>query len=126
MMSTDPEEKTSNINNSLRVDFHCHTTCSDGHLSPKEIIDRATNYQIDQIAITDHDTVNAISLAQDYIEQQQFNIRLVSGIEFSTLWQNFEIHVLGLNIDCNNPLNKNSSANPTTKQAKSSSNKLSI
>lgn len=103
MMSTDPEEKTSNINNSLRVDFHCHTTCSDGHLSPKEIIDRATNYQIDQIAITDHDTVNAISLAQDYIEQQQFNIRLVSGIEFSTLWQNFEIHVLGLNIDCNNP-----------------------
>ncbi|TRX55911.1 PHP domain-containing protein [Thalassomonas sp. M1454] len=102
-MSTDLEEKNGKINNSLRVDFHCHTTCSDGHLTPSEIIDRASNYQIDQIAITDHDTISAISIAQQHIAEQQLKIRLVSGIEFSTMWQNFEIHVVGLNIDCNSP-----------------------
>lgn len=86
-----------------RIDLHCHTHCSDGSLSPQTLIDRAVNYQIDVLAITDHDTVEGFNIAQDYIVEKNIPLKLVSGIEISTSWQGFEIHIVGLNIDVNNP-----------------------
>ena len=85
-----------------RIDLHCHTHCSDGTLSPQTLIDRAVNYQIDVLAITDHDTVEGFDIALDYIVEKNIPIKLVSGIEISTAWQGFEIHIVGLNIDINN------------------------
>ncbi len=102
MMSTDSAQKNAKNNNLLRVDFHSHSNCSDGHLSPQELIDRASNFQIDQFAITDHDSVRAIAIAKQHISDKNLKLRLISGIELSTLWQNFEIHILGLNIDVDN------------------------
>jgi len=87
------------LTTSLRIDLHSHTKCSDGHLSPKELILRASTFQLDALAITDHDTVAGLSIAKDYIKEQNIALQLVNGIEFSTLWQNFEIHIVGLNID---------------------------
>jgi 3',5'-nucleoside bisphosphate phosphatase len=86
-----------------RVDLHCHTNCSDGGLTPQELINRATNLQIDVLAITDHDTINALDIAQRYIVEQNVPIRLISGIEISTTWHGFEIHVVGLNLDATAP-----------------------
>ena len=85
-----------------RIDLHCHTHCSDGSLSPQTLIDRAVNYQIAVLAITDHDTVKGFHIAQDYIMEKNSPIKLISGIEISTAWQGFEIHIVGLNIDVNN------------------------
>jgi predicted metal-dependent phosphoesterase TrpH len=82
-----------------RIDLHSHTNCSDGSLSPQTLIDRAVNYQIDVLAITDHDTVSGFDIAQEYILEKKIPIKLVSGIEISTAWQGFEIHIVGLNID---------------------------
>ncbi|WP_394175502.1 PHP domain-containing protein [Thalassotalea litorea] len=87
----------------LRVDLHSHTLCSDGHLTVAELIDRATNYQIDQLAITDHDTVAAIPLAKAHIQENALPLRLITGIEVSTSWQGFEIHIVGLNFDEQHP-----------------------
>ena len=42
-----------------RIDLHMHTTCSDGALTPFEIIDEAVASGLDTIAIADHDTVSA-------------------------------------------------------------------
>ena len=42
-----------------RIDLHIHTTCSDGVLSPKEIIDKAIQNGVSIISITDHDTIDA-------------------------------------------------------------------
>lgn len=103
MKSTETVQKQDNSYKSIRVDFHSHTTCSDGHLKPSELIDRASNYQIEQFAITDHDTVAGFSIAQQHITDKQLSIRLISGIEISTMWQGFEIHIVGLNIDVNHP-----------------------
>ncbi|WP_338027441.1 PHP domain-containing protein [Colwellia maritima] len=86
-----------------RIDLHCHTHCSDGSLSPETLIDRAVNYQIAVLAITDHDTVEGFNIAQDYILEKNIPIKLISGIEISTSWQGFEIHIVGLNLDVNNP-----------------------
>jgi len=83
----------------LRVDLHSHTNCSDGGLSPMQLVDRAVNFQIDVLAITDHDTVEGYKQAKSYVEQDNIKLKLVSGIEISTSWHNFEIHIVGLNID---------------------------
>jgi len=94
-MSTPQSHDFSN----LRVDLHSHTRCSDGALSPEALIDRAVNFQLDVLAITDHDTTGAIAMARDYIQDKQLPLTLVSGIEISTAWHGFEIHIVGLNID---------------------------
>ena len=85
-----------------RIDLHCHTQCSDGSLSPTTLIDRAVNYQIAALAITDHDTIEGFHIAQDYIMENNIPIKLLTGIEISTAWQGFEIHIVGLNFDENN------------------------
>lgn len=85
-----------------RIDLHSHTHCSDGSLSPQTLIDRAVNYQIDVLAITDHDTVEGFNIAQEYIKEKNIPIKLISGIEISTGWEGFEIHIVGLNVDVNN------------------------
>lgn len=87
-----------------RIDLHSHTHCSDGSLSPQTLIDRAVNYQIAALAITDHDTVEGFYIAQDYILEKNIPIKLISGIEISTAWQGFEIHIVGLNFDVENPV----------------------
>lgn len=95
---------TVNLPNRLKIDLHCHTKHSDGHLTPAEIVLRAHNMQVDVLAITDHDTVAAISEAQDFQETQKRKLTLISGIELSTRWHGFDIHVIGLNIDENDPV----------------------
>ena len=87
-----------------RIDLHSHTHCSDGGLSPQTLIDRAVNYQIAVLAITDHDTIEGFHIAQDYILEKNIPIKLISGIEISTAWQGFEIHIVGLNIDTKSPV----------------------
>lgn len=88
---------------SLRVDLHSHTKCSDGGLTPIELINRAVNFQIDVLAITDHDTVAALDIANQYIKKQNIALRLINGIEISTAWQGFDIHIVGLNINKDHP-----------------------
>ncbi len=83
----------------IKIDLHSHTHYSDGHLSPQELIDRAHNMQVDVLAITDHDTVDSISEAMDYQAQQKRQLQIVPGVEISTSWHNFDIHILGLNVD---------------------------
>jgi predicted metal-dependent phosphoesterase TrpH len=86
-----------------RIDLHSHTTFSDGKLTPVEIIDRAVNFQIDVLAITDHDTVAGLEQAKQHIENNNLALTLINGIEISTLWNGFDIHIVGLNINPSNP-----------------------
>lgn len=86
----------------MRIDLHSHTTCSDGRFSTVQLLDRAVEFNIDVLAITDHDSVDAISEAKQYIKSQSLPVHLINGIEFSTVWQNKDIHIVGLNIDIDN------------------------
>lgn len=85
----------------LRViyDLHSHTTASDGELSPEELVERAIERQINVLAITDHDTTAAIEPAMRHIAEKNLSLTLISGVEISTLWENIEIHIVGLNIN---------------------------
>ncbi len=86
----------------MKIDLHSHSTYSDGHLSPKELIDRAHNMQVDVLALTDHDTVQGLKELQQYQSSQKRALKLISGVEISTAWHGFDIHILGLNFDPDN------------------------
>ena len=49
------------------IDLHIHTTISDGTYTPKELVDYEIKKKLSAIAITDHDTMNVIQEAADYI-----------------------------------------------------------
>lgn len=74
-------------------DFHVHTSASDGKKSPDQVVKEAVNNNLDIIAITDHDTTGGIKKAID--TSKDFNIRIIPGIELSTLHNGESIHILG-------------------------------
>ncbi|AJJ59932.1 phosphotransferase domain-containing protein [Yersinia pseudotuberculosis] len=80
-------------------DLHSHTTASDGTLTPSELVIRAAQMRVGVLAITDHDTTAGLAEAAAAIEQHQLALRLIPGVEISTLWENHEIHIVGLGID---------------------------
>jgi hypothetical protein len=80
-------------------DLHCHTTHSDGALTPPELVARAAAMGVDLLSITDHDTLGAWPAARRAAAALPAAPRLVPGIEFSTQWETMGVHVLGLNVD---------------------------
>ncbi|MGB0835598.1 MAG: RNase RNM [Psychrobium sp.] len=84
-------------------DLHCHTTVSDGKLTPKELTARAVERGVDVLALTDHDTTDGIALVQKEITDNQYDLKLISGVEISTCWENKDIHIVGLNFDVEHP-----------------------
>lgn len=77
----------------FRADLHCHSTCSDGTLSPEELVQEALSAGLQGLSITDHDTVAAYHLAAASAEQT--GISLIPGVEFSASLDNSSVHVLG-------------------------------
>lgn len=79
------------------ADLHTHTTCSDGILTPTELVTRAKQAGVTILSVTDHDTVDGVSEA--FYAGAMLGITLVAGIEFSASWNNKEIHILGYYIN---------------------------
>lgn len=80
----------------LNADLHCHTTASDGVLTPTELVARAIEQGVELLAITDHDNVDGLSEAW---QAAAGRLTLVTGIELSSVWQGIGIHIVGLNFD---------------------------
>lgn len=78
----------------LRFDFHCHSRASDGSLSPSELVARAADAGVCELALTDHDTLAGQAEAAQAAASQ--GVRLVSGIELSVSWDNRELHMVAL------------------------------
>lgn len=81
----------------FKIDLHCHSLASDGALTPTQLIERAADQQVTDIALTDHDTTAGLKEAQ--IAANQHGINLISGIELSTTWENKCFHIVGADID---------------------------
>lgn len=75
-------------------DFHLHTTASDGACGPAEVFRRAREAGLSGIAITDHDTIDALdALAGD--GGMPASPWVLPGIEVSTRLGAGEVHILG-------------------------------
>ena len=77
----------------IKVDFHVHTSASDGILSPIDIVKRAKMNNVKFLAITDHDTLSGLDKA--ITESKKSGIRLIPGIELSTQHNDESVHVIG-------------------------------
>lgn len=84
-------------------DLHSHTMASDGVLAPAELVNRAVAMRVSVLSITDHDTTGGLAEAQRTIDEQALPLRLIPGVEISTLWENHEIHIVGLGMDICHP-----------------------
>ncbi|ANQ53613.1 phosphoesterase [Thermosipho sp. 1063] len=77
----------------MLVDFHMHTTASDGTFSPESLVKIVEERDIEYFSITDHDTIDGIKK----ISKENF----VPGLEISVEYQS-TLHILGYGIDLNN------------------------
>lgn len=94
----------SDTNYAVIYDLHSHTTASDGCLTPEALVHRAVEMRVGTLAITDHDTTAAIAPAREEISRSGLALNLIPGVEISTVWENHEILIVGLNIDITHPL----------------------
>ncbi|RDV24324.1 PHP domain-containing protein [Alteromonas aestuariivivens] len=83
----------------FKIDLHSHTRFSDGQLTPSELVLRAHTMQVDVLAITDHDTVAGLDEAHACQAGQKRPMQIIDGVEISTRWHGFDIHIVGLNVD---------------------------
>ncbi|MGB4499068.1 MAG: PHP domain-containing protein [Methylococcaceae bacterium] len=81
-------------------DLHCHSTASDGELSPRELVKRAFENGVTNLALTDHDTIDGLVEARNCANE--LNINLINGIEISSQWEKQCLHIVGLNINPDN------------------------
>jgi len=66
-----------------RIDLHCHSTASDGTLTPAELVTAGRAAGLDVMAITDHDTTGGWAEAA---RARPDGLRLVRGAELSCRW----------------------------------------
>ncbi|STQ74987.1 RNase RNM [Grimontia hollisae] len=88
----------------MLFDLHSHTTASDGRFTPEQLVKRAVDFRVNVLAITDHDTVAGLDEAKAAVARDKLPLHLIDGIEISTVWQNKDIHIVGLNIDPQSPV----------------------
>jgi predicted metal-dependent phosphoesterase TrpH len=85
-----------------RLDFHTHTTASDGTLAPRALVRTAAEHGVGVLAITDHDSTDGLAEAAD--EAARHGITLVPGVEINCEIERrngrrAEVHVLGYFVD---------------------------
>lgn len=85
-------------------DLHTHSYCSDGTLSPTELVQAAHANGVRVLALTDHDTLEGIAEATQAASNNLLDdMTIITGIEFSTQWRGRGIHLVGLNVALNSP-----------------------
>ncbi len=75
-------------------DLHTHSNCSDGTLTPAEVVKLAKESGLSAVALTDHNTSKGL---KEFTEAgKKEGIITVPGCEFSTGYNGTELHIVGL------------------------------
>jgi 3',5'-nucleoside bisphosphate phosphatase len=83
------------------IDLHCHSTFSDGSLTPEQLIDEAAQIGLTALALTDHDTT--AGLPRFLAAAADKPVRAVPGVELSVDCSSGVMHMLGYWMDLSNP-----------------------
>lgn len=81
----------------LDYDLHCHSTVSDGLLTPADLVARAAERGVKILALTDHDDLGG--LAEAARAAAQLDMQLINGVEISVSWRSHTVHIVGLHIN---------------------------
>lgn len=79
------------------IDLHCHSTVSDGRLTPTEVVRLAHANGCTMLSLTDHDHTGG--LAEARAEAAALGLRFINGVEVSVTWRGRTIHIVGLDFD---------------------------
>lgn len=83
------------------VDLHCHSHCSDGALTPAELVKQAALAGVRVLALTDHDTTAGVAEAE--AAAASLGLHVLPGLELSSAWKGMSVHVVGLGVDIRHP-----------------------
>jgi predicted metal-dependent phosphoesterase TrpH len=84
-----------------RADFHCHSTASDGILSPTDVVQLAYRQGVRVLALTDHDSTEGVEEARRAAAAFG-DMTLISAVEMGTDIPGGEVHVLGYFLEPDN------------------------
>ena len=79
------------------IDLHCHSTASDGRLTPVKLIELAKQLELRALALTDHDTVAGLRSFHDM--GKLHGVETISGVEVSAEYSRGTMHIVGLFVD---------------------------
>ncbi len=79
------------------IDLHCHSTVSDGVLTPTEIVNHAAEKGVRVLALTDHDDVAGLASAR--LVAETHGMQFINGVEVSVTWRRRTLHIVGLKIN---------------------------
>ena len=97
-----PAAPRNGVQGGRRVDLHAHTHFSDGQLSPEALVALAIERQLAVLAITDHDSVEALPRARAVVSASAragFSLEIIPGIEISSAHEGSDLHLLGYYVD---------------------------
>jgi 3',5'-nucleoside bisphosphate phosphatase len=80
------------------VDFHLHTTCSDGAWTPERLFQTVRERGLAYFSISDHDTMDAYPVPDD------LQSRCIAGLEVDTFGFEQTVHILGYGVRPNSSL----------------------
>ena len=78
------------------IDLHTHSNCSDGSLSPTELVRLGVTSGLAALALTDHDTVAGLDEA--LAACRSTGIRFLGGVEFEAAFSPGKLHILGIGL----------------------------
>ena len=84
------------------IDLHVHSNKSDGTFSPRQLVQYASEKGLTAFALTDHDTT--AGLEEALTAARKLPVTVIPGIEFSTAYEEKDVHILGLGIDYKTPV----------------------
>lgn len=83
------------------VDLHFHSNCSDGEFSVKDVLEIVAGAGVKLAALTDHDSIKGVREAIELSEKT--DLKIIPGIEISSMYEDGEVHVLGYGFDHEDP-----------------------
>jgi len=85
------------VNPIQNADLHCHSTVSDGTLTPEELAARASANGVELWALTDHDEIGGQHRAAQAAKAH--GMRYLTGTEISVTFVGQTVHIVGLGFD---------------------------
>ncbi|MCL5031665.1 MAG: PHP domain-containing protein [Thermotogae bacterium] len=80
-----------------RVDLHFHSNHSDGAFPVRDVLEIVAGGGVVFGALTDHDSISGVKEALDL--SSEIGIKLIAGVEISTMYDDGEVHILGYDFD---------------------------
>lgn len=75
----------------VRIELHCHSTCSDGSFPPNEVAAAAGEYGVELFALTDHDTYRGYDTTREVLDDR---VKVLRSLELSCKYEGRTVHLL--------------------------------